>query len=138
MSDAHDRTQQILNDHLEPIAAFARESYEVAGRGCIFVTFPDVPPGHTAIGVNEMVYHTLAAVPAIDEDAAVLVRMIADVRPNAAMCGARGNQRALADLPQVPVGPACGARRADGGAVMATKHTSKGVPLPPWPAMARR
>jgi hypothetical protein len=76
-------TEQILADHLEPIARFASESFLLHGRGCVFVEFPDVPPGTTVAGLIQMVYHQLADVPRLDgnEDAAILIRMIETYNP---------------------------------------------------------
>ncbi len=82
--DSRERTLTIIGDHHDQIATFARQSYALDGRGVTRISFPDVPPGTTAIVATEMVYHTLAEIRRVTanltgttaDDAAVLIRMI--------------------------------------------------------------
>jgi hypothetical protein len=82
MADPQALTEQLITDHLEPIARFARESFLRHGRGVVLMEFPDAPPGMTVFGLIPMVYHQLADVPQLNEDAAVLIRMIESYVPD--------------------------------------------------------
>ena len=67
----------------EELASFARKSFSADGRGVVRIGFPIVPAGVTAVGVADLVYHTLEEIRTLTrgmsgtehEDADILIRM---------------------------------------------------------------
>lgn len=86
-AESRERTMEIISDHHDQLAEFARKSYGHGGRGVIQVSFPNVPPGATVIGSTTMKYiaidemHRLAATLPGNEDAPILVRMVETYDP---------------------------------------------------------
>ena len=60
LHNAQNRTIQVIIDHHESIAAFARDSFAKHGRGLVQIGFPNVSPGETVVGVRIVKYKTLA------------------------------------------------------------------------------
>jgi hypothetical protein len=78
-----DRAARFLEDTHERLSVFARESYELDGRGVIRVIVPDVPSGtKPAVVSTEMVYHTLSEIRRVMADQRGSSRDDADV-----LCG---------------------------------------------------
>jgi hypothetical protein len=80
-----DRITEMISASQPQLAAFAKESYTLHGRGIIRIEFPSVPPNTEALVATEMVYHDLAEMRRlmgeIGEDEAITLRMIETYDP---------------------------------------------------------
>ena len=87
LKSSEERTTQIVSDHHDQIAGFARESYGHEGRGVVQIAFPRVPSGTLPVGSTMMKYHTLddlrrmAARAPGDNHGAILIRMLETYDP---------------------------------------------------------
>ena len=82
--DSRDRTIEIIGNHHDQLASFAKKSYELDGRGLIHVEFPNVPRGMTVIGQVMMKYVGLEEARGLiggDEDGQITLRMIETYDP---------------------------------------------------------
>jgi hypothetical protein len=84
-NDSAVRAITIIGDHWGEIALYASTNYDLEGRAVIHVGFPNVPPGHTALGITMMKYITLDDLRRItnpaEKDWANLARMVETYDP---------------------------------------------------------
>src|SRR5215470_12939690 len=81
--NSNNRTLKIISDYHNQIANFARESYELDGRGLVQVSFPNVPLCQAAISNRMMRYISLEQLRTVGrrEFAAHLIRMVETYEP---------------------------------------------------------